>query len=827
MVASVRKSSFTGGEWSPSLHSRPELAKYDTAVKRMKNFIIKPHGPASNRGGTEFVGETKDSSKTSRLVPFQFSVEQSYILEFGDQYMRVYKDGGVVLNTPKAITNVTQSGSTTWVSCTAHGVSPGDTVYIYGVVGITGINDRYHSVSATSGPNSYAIGATSGTYVSGGFSEALYEIATPWVEADLELLKFEQSADVLYVTHPSYAPRKISRTGHTAWTLSTITFASAQAAPTGFSRSSGSGTGHDYCVTAVSDNGEESVISNVSTNNGPGDTWTWTPPAGVDFYNVYKGVKGTGYYGWIGRAINASYTEDAAGVTADYTKSPPQATNPFSGADNYPGVSTFFEQRLLFARTNNAPQTLWGSKTGNFENMDVSYPVQEDDSYEFTINARRVNEIRWMVPLETLIVGTAGAEWRMTGGGESAVTPTNVNMKRQSQWGVSHIQPLVIGNTVLFIEGSNKSVRDLLYSFEIDGYAGNSLTILATHLFKEHTIKEWAYQQAPDSIIWVVRSDGTLLGLTYYREHEVWGWHQHETDGWFESVANITVDEGVDETWFIVRRFVDGVQRRYIERFRNRLPTEDVRDSYFVDCGLSYDVPLPITGATQANPVVITCAAHGLTTGDLVDISDVTGMTELNLNRYKVGGTTTNTFELQMEAGGNVDGTNYTEYIEGGNARKTVTTLSGFRHLEGMPITILANGNEVTGKTVVDGSFTLDHPASRIHAGLGYEAEMELLDFVYPVEDGTTQDRLREIKSVLVQLEDSRVLEVGPDEDHLVKVPFRDTERYGDPIALFTGDKEVSILAGAPRTSGLIVRNTHPVPITVSAIIARMEHGTR
>jgi hypothetical protein len=523
MTVTVQQLSFTGGEWSRSLYARTDLAKYTSAVRTMKNFTINPHGGASNRGGTQFIVEVKDSTKFTRLIPFQFSVEQSYILEFGDLYVRIIRDGGQI-----------ESGG-----------SP-------------------------------------------------VEITTPYVEADLPKVKFIQSADVLYLTHPSYAPRKISRTSHTVWTINTISFGSSVSTPTSLAASVGVVTDPDYKVSAIDSSGRESVAS-TSVYATDGAILTWTAVSGAAYYNVYKDESDSGVFGWVGRSNYGSFKIPAVGITPDFTLTPPEATVKFNTTDDYPGVCTFFEQRLCFARTNNQPQTIWGSVVGDFENMNTSAFVMDSDSYEFTINARQVNEIRSLVPISVLILGTSGSEWKMEAGGSSdSVTPLSVDMKPQSDYGMSDIRPLTIGNSILFVEGSGAVIRDLLYNYEIDGYAGSSLVVYSKHLFEGYTIVDWCYQQEPDSIVWCVRDDGKLLGLTYFREYEIFAWHQHETDGFIESISSISTDAGVDEVYLVVRRTLPSGDVRYIERFMPRLPynenfERDVRDSYFVDCGLTYD----------------------------------------------------------------------------------------------------------------------------------------------------------------------------------------------------------------------------------------------
>jgi len=950
MTISVSQTSFVGGEWAPSLYARSDLSKYMTAVRTMKNFFPHPHGGASNRGGTQFIVETKDSSKASRLIPFQFSVVQSYVLEVGDQYMRVVADGGQVvgaagngLSIANSTYQWTASGSGTnefYLEISGGGdpsVDEPATVYenasemTEGTMGSLsagewdwGDNDTlgydtvYVRLTDSADPDSKADGYVEAGAVADG---AVFELTLPYVEADISLLKYTQSADVLYVFHPSYAPRKINRYNHAYWTVTAISYAPNISAPT---HSGGTGSTYSYVVTAVDENGEESIASNVVTV-APGNAQTWSAVTGAEYYNVYKDKYGSGTFGWIGQANSTSFTEPAAGIDPDYDTTPPTAKDPFASADNYPGVGTFFEQRLITARTNNDPQKLWGSVVGSFENMNRSSPLRDDDAYNFTINALQVNEIRWLVPLNELIIGTSGSEWKMSNGANTdSVTPTSVNMRMQSLYGVSDLQPIVIGSSILFVEGSKNVVRDLTYSLEVDSYAGNDLSIMANHLFRNYEIDDWCYQQNPDSIIWCVRNDGALIGLTYFREHEVWGWHRHETDGDFESVTCISTDEGVDEVYMIVERTIDGSTKRYVERFMPRLPANssfenEVEDAYFVDCGLSLDVPIDITGATKADPVVITATSHGFSDGDYVDVTEVVGMTELNGNRYRVGvvnansfkleqktpssirnstykwtasGSGTNEYYLELTDGGDpsvdepvnvyedstamtigtmgslsagewdygdndtlgyntiyvrltdsadpddkvsgylkmgltLDGSAYTTYVSGGKVRKAVLSLSGLSHLEGKSVAVLANGNVVTGLTVSSGAITLTERASRVHVGIGYTSDLETLDYEYPTETGTVQDKIRNISSVVARLENTRAMWVGPDENNLDEVWFREDENYDEATGLYTGDKEMSIETGEPREARLFIRNTDPLPITILALIVRMSHGER
>lgn len=716
---------FTGGEWAPSLYGRNDLQKYPTACRVMYNFFPHPHGGASNRGGTEFVVSAKYPDKVFRLVPFTFSILQAYALEFGDQYIRVIKDGGQVV--------MTLAGTTAWLTGQSYTVGmfrkQSDVIY-------------YCIVAHTSG--TFATDLAAGKWV----AQDAVEIPTPYLEADLALLKFEQSADTLSIWHPSYPEAKLTRSSHTAWTYSTITYAPLITAPTGFARSAGSATGYNYVVTAVSADGEESVASS-SVAGGRGDTFTWSAVTGADHYCVYEG--NSGYYFFIGYAATLSFTiPSATDIDIDTTLSPPKATNPFNGANNYPGCGAYHEQRLVRARTNNKPQSLFGSVTASFENMDIRSPLRDDDAYTFAMNAKQVNEIRWLASLNELIIGTSAAEWKCAPGPNSdAIVPTKPpNLKVQSNWGVSHHAPIIIGDTLLFVDASEAAVRDFMYSLEKDGYSGNDLSLYAPHFFDGHTIKEWAYQQHPDSIVWCIRDDGKRLGLTYYREHQIWGWHLHDTDGIEETICSLPVVEGANEVYIGVKRTINGNTVRYIERMKKRLPTSDIADAWFLDCAQQYD----------------------------------------------------------------------------GAATKT---LSGLGHLEGKDVGVLADGNVVKGRSIVSGALTpaLSHAAEKILVGLPYEYILSPMDIEFQSQQGTTQGDFKDADSIYVRLKDTRTLFAGPSLDDLNEVKFREDEDYGEPTAMYSGDKELLVEPGDNEQLRLYFKGVDPVPCTVLAVVVKASNG--
>jgi len=511
--------SFAGGEIGPALYARTDTAKWQVGVEQATNAFVRPYGGLSNRPGLRFIAEVKDSSKYTRLIPFSFNTEQTYILEFGDQYVRILRNGGrVLVGSPTTITAITQADPA-MITAAGHGFSNGDEVYLSGIGGMTELNGRFVLVTGAT-TNTFEITDLGGTaidstgydaFTSGGSVDAVYEVATPYLEADLSGLNYVQSNDVIYLLHPSYEVRKLTRTGHAAWTLSTVSFVPDLAAPTGVSATATTGSGstsYSYKVSAVDDDGGEeslpssaaSCTNDLSTGSNK-NTISWSAVTGADRYIVYKLENGV--YGYIGGTESTSFVDD--NIDADTSDTPQKDRGLFTGTDNYPATGTFFQGRFVLAQTNFAPQTMWFSTSANFENFNVSSPAKDDDSITATLAARQVNEIRAMLPLEDLIVLTSGGEWRVNGPGDGIITPSNIQFRPQGYRGVADVSPLVVGNTVLFVQAGGSVVRDLGYSFEVDGYTGNDLTVFAPHLFRNRSVVDWAFAQTPYSLVWAVQ----------------------------------------------------------------------------------------------------------------------------------------------------------------------------------------------------------------------------------------------------------------------------------------------------------------------------------
>jgi len=537
----VELTNFTGGELSPRLDGRNDLAKYNSGCKTLENMIVYPHGSASRRSGTQFVSEVKDSTKKTRLISFEFSTVQTYILEFGDQYIRFYKDNGQILS----------------------GGSP-------------------------------------------------YEISSPYLEAELFDIKFAQSADTMYICHPNHAPKKLTRSGHTNWTLV-----------------------DDVIINGpFMDHNIETTTANPSHKSvGQTTTVTFSSTTGI---NANQGFLSTD----VGRLVHiqdghfkitsvTSTTVVVGIVIVDLGISSSTTTDfalgAFSDTTGYPSCVTFFEQRLVFAATTAQPQTIFFSRSADYENFDDKYhaTVADDDAIVYTIASNQVNAIRFLTATRTLIIGTAGGEFAADGGGTGeAITPTNILINKQSNHGAANVDGISLGNATLFLQRAKRKIRELAYNFDVDGYVAPDLTILAEHI-TESGITQMAYQEEPNSIVWCVRTDGQLLGFTYQREQQVTAWHRHIFGGSFgsgnavcESVEVLPTDDSEYQVWVIIKRTINGVTKRYVE-YLHKFDFDETDDTSFnyLDSQLAYDgsATTTISGLDHLEGETVSVLADGST----------------------------------------------------------------------------------------------------------------------------------------------------------------------------------------------------------------------
>lgn len=544
------QATFNRGEFTPLLYGRVDVDQYKGALAKCLNHIPLVQGPLTRRPGTKFVAEVKNSDDTTRLVRFEFSTTQAYILEFGDLYFRVYKDHGQIVD---------------------------------------------------------------------GSSNAV-EVTTPYSASDVAKLRFAQSNDTLYVAHPDHAPRKITRTSHTAWTIETIDFldgpylvANTTSTTLGLSATTGSVTVTASAVTGI--------------NGGDGFQST-------DVGRLIRWKDAAGNWTWLKITARTSTTVVTATIEGADASATTATTNWRLGlwcdTLGYPVAVTFFEDRLGWGGAAGAPGRFDLSQSGLYETMapsDADGTVADDDAVSYTLGSTDVQNIMWMIDNEKgLLVGTVSGEWlvRPSTQGE-ALTPTNVKAAQSTDRGSADVPVVRAGKAVLFIQRAGRKLCESAYVYEDDGFRAPDMTIYAQHI-TTGGMTDLAYQREPQSIVWAVRDDGTLLGFTYERTQSVLGWHRHtlggasDADGTaakVESIAVIPAPDGTrDEIWMIVQRYIDGATKRYIEYMTKLWERgDDQTDAFFVDCGLTYDstAATTITGLDHLEGETVTILADGAT----------------------------------------------------------------------------------------------------------------------------------------------------------------------------------------------------------------------
>jgi len=754
--ASPTFSNFTAGELSPKLDGRTELSKYFNGCKKLVNLLVVPQGGATRRPGTEFIAEVKSSANTGRLIPFEFNVEQAYILEFGNLYFRIYKDGGQVVDG----------------------------------------------------------------------SDVPIEVTTPYATADLPQLKFAQSADVMYIVHPDHEPRQITRTGHDAWTITEVDFRRGPMLDPEFDGTTLTADGRTgtVTITASADTFVSTDVGRlVKLHDGFAEISTYTSATSVDAtvkenadrrselmpsmtattisfhegdpsatgleHNDRLQDTGAGFLdeGFkVGMKITitgstsnnkssaliVSITDDtillspsvdlvdeAAGdsvtIVGDLEADDAFSLGAFSETTGYPACVAFFEQRLVFANTLESPQTIFFSVGGDFTNFTAG--TDDDDALTYTIGSNQVNVIRYLTSSRALLVGTTGGEFVVRAGSiDAPISPTNTQIKRQASYGSADIQPITVSNVALFVQRGKRKIRELVYNFDTDSYIAPDMTLLAEHI-TEGNIKEIAFQQEPDNIVWTVLEDGKVCGMTYRREEDVVAWHEHELGGEYddgsntydygfvESVASIPNDEGEDEVYFLVARTIDSATKRYVERMKSIDFGTDIEDAFFIDSGLTYS----------------------------------------------------------------------------GSA---ATSISGLDHLEGETVTILSNGSTHATKVVSSGSVTLDRSTTKCHIGLPYTSTLQTMRVEAGGTEGTSQGKTKRIRDVTLRVLNSVGAKVGPDEDNLELIPFRDSSMTMDnAVPMFTGDKDIEFPSGYDSDGFVVVKQDQALPLTILAIFPRLQ----
>lgn len=986
-MSSVVQRSLAGGELSPEHWARVDQAKYGNALRLMRNSWTKKSSGSQNRPGTSFTSEVLNSANKSRMIPFIFSNDQAYNIEFGSGYFRVYQNGQVLCNAAVPQTNI--QGISNNAICTVQvtdvtyipsigGGFPFPEVIVKNAQGLTELNGRTFLVTNPVGAtNTFEITdilenpidtSTFEAWTEGGTIGIVIGGILPYASADLPNIQYSQSGDIITLTCPGYPVYELQRTedtlGNSVFTAVIATLGGEVAlykvpyalAPGG----SGSFT-YRYCATALLENGEETTPLVQST--GSSTNWTITGVikgsqckitvasttgiqvgdlifvAGIQGMGELNGkyftaqvvsgtqisinVNSTGFdayisggqvylcsvmsavsaapsssapnvisnlvmntaYQWSGGQIMAFniYTESGGifsylgttpgstfsdtGQQWDVTINPPVANvfrdhnstlygNPNSpNLLSIPQAVSYCKQRLFFGNFSDDPTRIVASQIGRYSCYNQGTPITDLDVVDFSIAGNRVAAVRFVFELLDTIIFTQSGEYSAVGDG-TEVTPSDIGLKKHSGNGCSLLPPLILNSTALYVQARGNIVRDFAWNWQVNGYDGSDLTRYAYHLLEGHTIVSWAYQQTPNSIVWMVRDDGIVLGLTYVKEDQILAWHHHDFPGGFvEDVS--CVPEGLEDVvYFIIRRTINGVTKRYIERLNTRLvdplDKDDITDAVFMDAALTFDgrntddsitMTLSGSGWTYQDTLTLTCSAsffQSTYVGDEIHLNlintditsdtygDVIDQIRFTINAMSsatvVTGRPNKTVPLAMQGAAL------------SNWSRAVSEVSGLLHIAGEDVSILGDGFVVAnpnnpkygGVTVTANGFvTLAKCYSVLHIGLPYTSDLETLD-IDTAQGETIADRQKLTSAVTLFLNKTRGLFVGPkapgsdvvdQNSNLTEFKPRTFEASDDPAKLMTGKFNLNIEPQWNSGGRVFIRQTDPLPAEVNAIV--------
>ena len=473
------------------------------------------------------------------------------------------------------------------------------------------------------------------------------------------------------------------------------------------------------------------------------------------------------------------------------------------------------------------------TRTGTESDISYHIPIQDTDRIAFRVAAREANTIRHIVPLTQLLALTSAAEWRISPVNSDTITPTTISVRPQSYIGANNVQPSIVNNTVVYCSARDGHVRELGYSWQASGFVTGDLSLRSTHLFDNYDITDMCYSKAPQPLLWFISSTGSMLGLTYIPEQQVGAWHQHVTDGSFESCA--AVAEGAeDRLYVVVKRTIGGVTKRYVERFASRQVT-NIENCFFVDCGLTYDgtnttaTTVTVTGSTYLPSDTLTITASSAifqfpsTSTPPTDINDAIVMTDSAGNKYRlriIGTTSTTvaTARVDVTLPAALRNTATTVWAF---ARDTIGNLS---HLEGKTVSILADGAVMPQVVVASGQVTLQRASVLVHVGLPYESDLETLPMALQME-AFGQGRAKNVNEAFLRVYRSSGIFVGPDNDNLTEAKQRTTEPYGSPPGLKTDEIGVKLTPTWRQSGRIYVRQADPLPLTIVGLTLEVAIG--
>jgi hypothetical protein len=871
---SLAQHSFAGGEVAPGFYGRQDLQKYGSGCTIMRNWYIDPKGGTTIRPGTQFIGHPL-STGYCRLIPFQFSPDagQSYILVFSNAQLIFVKNPGTPAYPNSSNAGFVQAGGggtysvgtpyseadlrslhfvqiadVMWLTCLGHpryklqrladnnwtltaitsvptvaapimqsvsispspGGTPAPTVttrYMYRVSAVdsNGV-ESLPSIPLISGAG-INIGVTEGTVtvrwspVTGAQYYKVWK-ALPG-HADRIPLPHEQFGFVGYSYGVTFTDGNIVADFAKAPLRAGDPF--APGAITGYSISA-AGTGYtpgSTTITVTDGTGTGAVVYPILDTNVAGTT------GGI--VGLYIDSPGSGY---------TAPTFTASGGTGFAATG---TVGPSTGLD--PSAVGLFQQRTVYGSTTNRPKVIIASRPGRPDDFRKTNPPVDDDAFELEIFDQQISRIYWFRSLPGgLLIGTNSGVMQLTGGTSTASNPVAVSASNavivpQTFFGSADIAPAVIDREVLYVQREG-TVRDLQYNFYANIYAGNDLTVLSSHLFKNARIVDWAYADSPNKTDWAILDNGTLLSLCYLKSQEIAGWARHDTFGRYESIA--TVQEGtVNAVYFSV--FRNGI--RWIER-QTQQQMDQVSDAWQLDGAISSVAHYPaadITLSGLTGTVAVVASANIFALGDIGKVINA-GPYRGTVATYVAANQVTLTIDPTRPFGLN--------FIQKDFWRldPVITSISGLGDHNGTVVYAVVDGIVQGPFTVSGGSITLTTPGSQVVVGYRFQAQLQPL-YVEPPGEGTVQGKRKKVVAASIRVHNAKGLKYGSEFSNLTtwveNVSSTDQPAampYG-ALGLYSGDQRLWLNQEFGVGGWVCVQQDDPYPATVLLIVPEIAQG--
>jgi len=575
-------SNFTQGELSPKLEGNITWQGYFSGAKAIRNMTATVQGNVEKRLGTKWLAAAKYPLEAPRLIEFEHSDNDTYMLEFGDGYIRFYTDGGVLYSTTVSGVEVPyeiESPYSTSQVADLKFVNSADTTYIvhpsvpvqklirttptdWDISTVSFDSPAFLDENITTG--TIAASATTG-YVGLTASEAgtfnILHVGSSWRISGPNTLGDNIDADGEYVG--PIATDNLDELTYTiggTW-VGTITLQRS----------------YDQGITWVDVLNYTANVALQVTNYRDDVYWrlgfnTGGRTSGSADVTIAK----VGSFGYVYVTDYIDSTLVSGTVQRDLPST--NATTKWnegawSEANGYPETVSFYEQRLIFGGTTNNPQTVWGSKVDSYEDFETG--LTDDDSWFYQLASTNINRIKWLLPGEILYIGTLGAEWKF-GNRTIPTTPSYVDAKRQTTWGSDPIQALIAGNMVFFVQRGGTILRTMVYDYRNENWSSFDLSKKSEHLFIDG-IKTIAYTTRPDAMLWMVTNTGDMItcSLQVNIDNPIYAFQKYTTQGCYVDVATISGDDR-DEVWVVVKRLVNGVSVHYIEQFQSALWSDTI-----------------------------------------------------------------------------------------------------------------------------------------------------------------------------------------------------------------------------------------------------------